>query len=132
MKINKKTVGIIGLGYVGLPLLINFSKKFKVIGFDKSKKKVESLNRGISYLSHIDDSELTNIANSNESYSTSDFKELNNVDIIIICVPTPITKNREPDLSYVESVMDEICKHLKKGEGMDNEFQYQLHFYLTH
>ena len=116
MERNKKTVGIIGLGYVGLPLFINFSKKFNVIGFDKSKNKVELINKGISYLSHIDNSELKNIANNHESYSTTDFKELNNVDIIIICVPTPITKNREPDLSFVKSVMDDICKHMRKGQ----------------
>lgn len=110
-----KTIGIIGLGYVGLPLLINFSKVFHVIGFDSSIQKVESINKKESYINHIDLDALDQ-ENGGLPYATNDMSLISKVDAIIICVPTPITKHREPDLSYVEQVVEDILPYLKKGQ----------------
>ena len=112
----KKTIGIIGLGYVGLPLLINFSKKFNVLGFDSSKNKTELLNKGSSYIKHIADDEISSISNNFDYIATSDFSLISQVDAIIICVPTPITKHREPDLTFVNNVMDSILPYIKENQ----------------
>jgi UDP-N-acetyl-D-glucosamine dehydrogenase len=112
----KKTIGIIGLGYVGLPLLINFSKKFNVLGFDSSKNKTELLNKGSSYIDHISHDEISSISNNFDYIATSDFSLISQVDAIIICVPTPITKHREPDLTFVNNVMDSILPYIKENQ----------------
>lgn len=108
-------VAIIGLGYVGLPLWINFSKKIDAIGFDLSKDKVDQLNAGKSYISHFSDEQIQE-ALSNNAYATDDFSKIAEVDFIIICVPTPLTKNREPDLSYVKNAMELIEPNMREGQ----------------
>lgn len=116
-KITAKTanVGIIGLGYVGLPLVIEFCKAgFSVTGFDLDKKKVELLKQGKSYIKHIDSSRIQPYAS--HFTPTTDFSRLSGMDCIIICVPTPLNKNREPDMSYVFGTAETIGKHLKKGQ----------------
>ena len=110
------TIGVVGLGYVGLPLLINFAKKFNVLGFDSSIDKVEKLNSGISYIDHIPNDEIKSISNSVDCIATCDFSNINTVDAIIICVPTPITKHREPNLEFVKKVMEDISPHLKENQ----------------
>ena len=112
---TKETVGIIGLGYVGLPLLISFSKHFNVIGFDADSKKVNNINKGVSDISHIPSTDISKIK-SNLPRATSDFSFIKKVDAIIICVPTPITKHREPDLSFVKNVIKEIIPFIKPGQ----------------
>lgn len=112
---TKETIGIIGLGYVGLPLLINFGKSYNVLGFDSDEKKVEIINSGNSNIDHIPSSDIKNLV-SNGSVATSDFSKINLVDAIIICVPTPITIHREPDLSYVKNVINQITPFLKAGQ----------------
>lgn len=112
---TKETIGIIGLGYVGLPLLINFGKSYNVLGFDSDEKKVEIINSGNSNIDHIPSSDIKNLV-SNGSVATSDFSKINLVDAIIICVPTPITIHREPDLSYVVNVINQITPFLKAGQ----------------
>lgn len=108
-------IGVIGLGYVGLPLVIEFCKAgFNVTGFDVDKKKVELLKKGKSYIKHIS-SKL--IAGSLASFDpTDDFSKLSSMDCIIVCVPTPLNKNREPDMSYVFNTTDTIAKHLREGQ----------------
>lgn len=108
-------VGIIGLGYVGLPLVIEFAKKgFQVIGFDVDEQKVMRLAKNESYIKHIPSERLGEIAaNFNP---TTDFSRLTEVDAIIICVPTPLNKYREPDMSYVFNTGRTIAKYLKKGQ----------------
>lgn len=108
-------IGIIGLGYVGLPLVIEFCKAgFNVTGFDVDKKKVELLKQGKSYIKHVN-SKL--IADSLALFGpTDDFSKLSSMDCIIMCVPTPLNKNREPDMSYVFNTTDTIAKHLRKGQ----------------
>lgn len=116
-KINSKNakIGIVGLGYVGLPLVIEFCKAgFTVTGFDIDDKKVELLKKGKSYIRHIDISRLTD--NASRFSPTSDFSKLADMDCIIICVPTPLNKNREPDMTYVFSTTETVARNLRKGQ----------------
>ena len=117
--INDKhvTLSIIGLGYVGLPLALNFSDSgFSVLGFDADKKKVEQLINGQSYINYIPDQRISKVVSSGLFKPVSNFRELKNTDIIIICVPTPINKNREPDLGFVRSTAEEIAGILRSGQ----------------
>ncbi|RKY92957.1 nucleotide sugar dehydrogenase [candidate division KSB1 bacterium] len=115
---NKKVyIGIIGLGYVGLPLSREFlNKGFKVIGFDIDKEKVAKINKGESYIRHIDSEFIKKYVSSNSFSATNDFSRLKEVDVIIICVPTPIGKHYEPDLSFVLNTTKTITQHLRKGQ----------------
>ncbi|MGV8075220.1 MAG: nucleotide sugar dehydrogenase [Syntrophobacteraceae bacterium] len=115
-KINeqKASIGVVGLGYVGLPLVIAFCKAgFKVTGFDISESKVQSLNEGKSYIRHIDISEIYEHPNFS---ATCDFSRLKDMDCIIITVPTPLNKYREPDMTYVFDTSTTISKYLRKGQ----------------
>ena len=114
--INKKsTIGIIGLGYVGLPLLLAYSiKNFKVIGFDIDKKKINELNLGKSYLDSITGSSLKKAKKN--FFVTNDFKFIKKCDVIVICVPTPLKKNFLPDLSYLRKTIKQIYKYLNYGK----------------
>lgn len=115
IKNNKAKIGVIGLGYVGLPLVIEFCKAgFNVTGFDVDPKKVDALKKGKSYIKHIS-SKL--IADSSSSFTpTNDFSRLTKMDCIVICVPTPLNKYREPDMSYVFNTAETIAKYLRKGQ----------------
>ncbi|MER8810351.1 nucleotide sugar dehydrogenase [Mesorhizobium australicum] len=109
-------VGVIGLGYVGLPLAIAVARAgFPVFGFDIEAQKVESLNNGQSYIEAVTSTALAGHVASGRFRATADFAELSSCDIIIICVPTPLTKNREPDLSFVRNTTGVIAKHLRLG-----------------
>ncbi|MGE0625195.1 MAG: nucleotide sugar dehydrogenase [Pseudomonadales bacterium] len=122
-KINDRSavVGIYGLGYVGLPLLIRFAEVgIKVVGFDIDQKKVDSLRRGKSYFDHIPDSALACTAAAGCEYTT-DFAVTSDVDALIFCVPTPLTTHREPDLSYIESTLAQVLPHLRKGQLLSLE-----------
>jgi UDP-N-acetyl-D-glucosamine dehydrogenase len=116
LRARQAKIGIVGLGYVGLPLLIRFCEEnFKVVGFDIDSRKVEMLNSGKSYIEHIPDTQLIS-AVKNGSKATTDFKEISNVDAIILCVPTPLNTFREPDLSFIFTTIDALCPYLKKGQ----------------
>jgi UDP-N-acetyl-D-glucosamine dehydrogenase len=109
-------IGIIGLGYVGLPLLIRFSEEgFNSIGFDVDRQKIEMLNNGKSYIKHISSTKIKK-NKSNNFHATSNFSEINKVDIIIICVPTPLGMHNEPDLTYIKKTIDSIKIFLKAGQ----------------
>jgi UDP-N-acetyl-D-glucosamine dehydrogenase len=109
-------VGVIGLGYVGLPLVIAFCKAgFRVTGFDLDAEKVEMLTNGKSYIRHIDLSELDQ-AVLQRFIPTTDFSLLKEMDCIIVCVPTPLNKYREPDMSYVLNTSSSIAGHLRGGQ----------------
>lgn len=115
-RINTKeaNIGIIGLGYVGLPLVLEFCRAgFAVTGFDLDRKKVELLEQGKSYIKHIDSSRIQ--AQASRFTPTTDFTRLSEMDCIIICVPTPLNKNREPDMSYVFGTAETLAKYLKAG-----------------
>jgi UDP-N-acetyl-D-glucosamine dehydrogenase len=110
-------VGIIGCGYVGLPLGLRFAEAgHKVTGFDTDPKKVSMLNAGKSYIEHISQTKIQQFVNSKHFGATTDFAKLKEVDAIIICVPTPLDERREPDLSYVEDTAVSIFPHLQKGQ----------------
>ena len=108
-------IGVVGLGYVGLPLVIEFCKAgFYVTGFDIDTEKVKLLKDGKSYIKHIDASHI--MQNASLFNPTSDFSKLSDMDCIIICVPTPLNKNREPDMSYVFNTSKTIAQYLRKGQ----------------
>jgi UDP-N-acetyl-D-mannosaminuronate dehydrogenase/intein/homing endonuclease len=110
-------VGIIGLGYVGLPLAIAFTDKgFRVVGFDVDPVKVDKLARGESYIKHLDGDRLPRMLSSGLFEATTDFARLGEPDAILICVPTPLTRQREPDMRYVESSARQIAAALRPGQ----------------
>jgi len=110
-------VGVIGLGYVGLPLALTFAEqRFRVLGFDIDPAKVEALGRGEVYIKHLDGARVEAALQSGGLRATSDFARLGEADVLIICVPTPLTIQREPDMSYVVRTVGEIRKRLRKGQ----------------
>jgi len=110
-------VGIIGCGYVGLPLALRFAEAgHKVMGFDTDPMKVNSLNAGKSYIEHIPQTKIQQFVNSRHFSATTDFTKLKDVDAILICVPTPLDERREPDLSYVEQTALSIQPNLQRGQ----------------
>ena len=109
-------VGVIGMGYVGLPLgLAIHGAGYKVVGFDLDIDKVDRLNAGASYIRHIPSERISAAVSGGKFEATVDFDRLKHCDIIIICVPTPLGKHREPDLTYVVNTSVEIAKHLQAG-----------------
>lgn len=115
IKSRESKIGVIGLGYVGLPLVIEFCKAgFRVTGYDIDPEKVALLREGRSYIKHIESSRIKQcLANFSP---TNDFSQLTHEDCIIICVPTPLNKYREPDMSYVFDTTKTIAKYLRKGQ----------------
>jgi UDP-N-acetyl-D-glucosamine dehydrogenase len=110
-------IGVIGLGYVGLPLLYCFIEKgFRAIGFDIDKSKVDSLGKGKSYIKHISSERIQRGVSSGRLGVTTDFARLKECDAILIAVPTPLNKNREPDMSFIVLTCEAIAPHLRKGQ----------------
>ena len=112
---GKNIIGVIGLGYVGLPLSIAFSKKYKTFGFDINSKRIEELNKGIDITEEANLNELRNQIKE-DLVLTSELQKLYDCNIYIITVPTPITKFKTPDLSYLISASKSIGSILKKGD----------------
>jgi len=111
------TVGIIGLGYVGLPLAIEFVKQgYPVVGYDADANKVESLNEGRTYIKHISDWSINEIKASGRFQPTTEQASIREMDAVLICVPTPLTANREPDMSYVRKSCELIAEHMRPGQ----------------
>lgn len=116
---RKAKIGVIGLGYVGLPIALRFcDEKYSVIGFDVDPEKVYLLNKGKSYIKHIPSEMISALVGKDEPSlsATTDMSRLAKMDVVIICVPTPLTDKREPDLTYVEKTAAEIVKHLRPGQ----------------
>jgi len=118
---RKACIGVVGLGYVGLPLVLSFAKQgFRVLGFDSDSKKVESITAGKSYIKHIPSHEIMAIQsvrkNKEGFQATSDFTRLAEPDALLICVPTPLNRHREPNLKYVEQTTQDIAKTLRPGQ----------------
>lgn len=117
-KIETKTitVGVVGLGYVGLPLAVEKAKAgFKTIGFDVQDEKVKLVNEGNNYIGDVVDNDLKELVNNGMLTATTDFSFVKDVDFIAICVPTPLDAHQQPDISYVKSSTEEISKYLTKG-----------------
>jgi len=114
---KKAVIGVIGLGYVGLPLVREFIRGgARVIGFDVDQVKVDQLLKGKSYIEHIPSSLVKEMIDSGNFTPTTDFKQLRKPDCILICVPTPLTKMREPDMTYIEKTGQAIAARLRKGQ----------------
>jgi UDP-N-acetyl-D-glucosamine dehydrogenase len=117
IKERKACIGVIGLGYVGLPLVKTFlNAGFKVIGFDVDQKKVSHLNQGRSYIKHVTGEDLKPHIREKDFKATADFGNLSEVDVIIICVPTPLDAHKNPDLSFVLNTTQVIGENLRKGQ----------------
>jgi UDP-N-acetyl-D-glucosamine dehydrogenase len=113
---NPPTVAVIGLGYVGLPLCLAFAKSgTRVIGIDTDTRKAECLARGVSYIKHIEPAQIAAAVSAGFT-ATTDFARVAEADAILICVPTPLTVNRTPDLSFVEATARSIARHIRKGQ----------------
>src|SRR5688572_24847956 len=114
---KRAQVGVIGLGYVGLPLLVEFaSKGFKATGFEVDEKKTAQINSGHSYIGDVSSELVKRLVDSQHLTATTDFARLGNCDALIICVPTPLRKTKEPDVSYILSAAEEIQKRLRRGQ----------------
>lgn len=110
-------VGVVGMGYVGLPFAVEKGKVgFKVIGIEQNPSRAEALNRGENYIPDVKDEELRDLVKSGHLRVVCDYREVPAMDVIVICVPTPLTKNLNPDLQYVESVTRELAKYLRPGQ----------------
>lgn len=117
-KIADKTIvaGVVGLGYVGLPLAVEKAKAgFKTIGFDVQAKKVQLVNEGHNYIGDVVDADLKRLVEEGMLKATSDFSFIKDVDFVAICVPTPLDAHQQPDISYVRDSAISISKHLTKG-----------------
>ena len=122
-QLNDKSakIGIVGLGYVGLPLMIRYSEVgYKVIGFDIDQSKIDLLNSGKSYIEHIKSEEIKKSKEVGFE-ATTDFKRIGEVDAIILCVPTPLNKYREPDLSFVLDTTEACVPYMRKGQVISLE-----------
>jgi UDP-N-acetyl-D-glucosamine dehydrogenase len=110
-------IGVIGLGYVGLPLVLLFEEAgFPVLGFDVDTKKTEMLNRGETYIRHIGRERISKAFRNQKVSATDDFDRLADCEAIIVCVPTPLGKHREPDLQYIRITAEEIARRLRPGQ----------------
>ena len=110
--LDKIKISVIGLGYVGLPLAVEFSKKFTVIGFDLNEKRIKELEEGYDQTNEISNSELTSLKN---IAFVSDSKKIAKSDFFIITVPTPVDKNNTPDLAPLKSASTIVSKYIEKG-----------------
>jgi UDP-N-acetyl-D-glucosamine dehydrogenase len=110
-------IAVIGLGYVGLPLALAFQRAgLRVVGIDVDQERVDTINAGRSYIRHIARQAVAQAVSAGQLTATTAFDALSDVDAIIICVPTPLTKQREPDMQYVRRSADEIARRLRKGQ----------------
>src|SRR3954468_8207757 len=109
-------IAIVGLGYVGLPLSLQFARSgVSVLGLDVDPVKIENLNAGRSYIKHIESSAIADHVKAKMFEASADFTRISEVEAVIICVPTPLNKNREPDISFIINTGKSIAPHLYKG-----------------
>jgi UDP-N-acetyl-D-glucosamine dehydrogenase len=110
-------VGVAGVGYVGLPLAVEKAKVgFTVIGYDRNPIRVDQINQGLNYIRDVNDRELAEMVDSGRLSATTDFASIGRCDVVIICVPTPLTPNLDPDISYIRSVADLVAQQLRPGQ----------------
>ncbi len=116
LKEKKARIGILGLGYVGLPLAVVFAEAgFDVMGIDPDARKVEALNRGISYIQDVPTETVAKLVKSGRLKASTDFAVLKEIDAVSICVPTPLRKTGDPDMSYILSASEQVAKYVHKG-----------------
>ncbi|MCD4656368.1 MAG: nucleotide sugar dehydrogenase, partial [Planctomycetes bacterium] len=118
-KIKDKTaiIGVVGLGYVGLPFAVEKAKVgFKVVGIEQNSERAKNVNEGINYIGDVDDNELKEVIDKGLITAVLNFNDVSEMDVIVICVPTPLTTNLTPEMKYIISVTEQISKHLRKGQ----------------
>jgi UDP-N-acetyl-D-glucosamine dehydrogenase len=116
IKNHTARVGVVGLGYVGLPLAVEFAKVgFTVVGIDLSQEKVTSLNAGVSYIQDVPTEEVAELVKLGRLKATTDFAAIRDLDSVNICVPTPLRKTKDPDMSYIDAACREIAKNMHPG-----------------
>lgn len=114
---RKAKIGVIGLGYVGLPLACAIcAAGFQAVGFDIDLSKIQKLKKGQSYIGNLHNDKLSDYVKEGRFHPTSDFKRLSDVDAVLLCVPTPLNRNREPDMTYIVKTSETVAKHLKRGQ----------------
>ena len=117
IKNKEACIGVVGLGYVGLPLAVEFALKgYNTVGIDLNKKRVEQLNQGINYNPDLVDKDIEESVKAGKLMAQSDFSKAGRIDVFFICVPTPVTAHKDPDTSYIKSASEEIARHLRKGQ----------------
>lgn len=111
------TIGVIGMGYVGLPLAVEYAAKgFETVGVDLNTERVRRLNAGDNYIGDLDDAEVRDLVEQDLLSGTTDFADAADADVFFICVPTPVTVNKEPDVSYIKAAAESISDHLRPGQ----------------
>jgi UDP-N-acetyl-D-glucosamine dehydrogenase len=114
---RKARIGVIGLGYVGLPLVVEFAQKgFAAVGFEVDEQKAADINEGRSYIGDVSSSAVKEMVEAGRLRATVDFQDLKDCDAVIICVPTPLRKTKEPDVSYILAAAEEITRNLRRGQ----------------
>lgn len=114
---RRYTVGIVGLGYVGLPLMMTFHEKgFPILGFDIDEFKINAIKSGKSYIKHFSDAQIAKLTDNGSCEVTTDFSRVGEADCILMCVPTPLDEHREPDMSYVVNTTKAIAPYIRKGQ----------------
>ncbi|AKN61703.1 UDP-N-acetyl-D-glucosamine dehydrogenase [Synechococcus sp. WH 8020] len=122
LRSREALIGVVGLGYVGLPLCLTYAEKgYPVLGLDIDNGKVDSIRSGASYIEHIDAERIQSARSKGLLDATTDFKKASDVDALILCVPTPLNKYREPDLSYIRSTMESLLPYLRAGQVLSLE-----------
>src|SRR6267143_6233984 len=117
VKDQRAHVGVIGLGYVGLPLATEFAARgFNATGFEVDDKKVEQINAGRSYIGDVATGQVQELVQAGRLQATTDFDHLKECDAIIICVPTPLRKTKEPDVSFILAAAEQIQQRLRRGQ----------------
>lgn len=116
IKSRKAKIGVVGLGYVGLPLAVEFARKgYQTIGIDTDTSKIKLIHQKKNYIKDVVNKDFLYAINQHLFKAMSSYEKLNEADVIFICVPTPVTKNKTPDISYIMSVTEEIAKKLKRN-----------------
>src|SRR5438309_57922 len=114
---KRALIGVIGLGYVGLPLIVEFcSNGFNAIGFEVDARKADEINAGRSYIVDVTSQDVKKCVDGGRLTATTDFGKLNECDAIVVCVPTPLRKTKDPDMSYILTAGKEIQKSLRRGQ----------------
>jgi UDP-N-acetyl-D-glucosamine dehydrogenase len=117
VKSREAVIGVVGLGYVGLPLVITFGRKgFRLVGFDIDQGKIDKLVKGESYIKHIAAKDTLELIDQKKFLPTTDYARVKECDAVLICVPTPLNKNREPDMTYIENTALAVAPHLRPGQ----------------
>ena len=117
-KIKNKTarIGVVGLGYVGLPLAVEYAAKgFETVGIEVDQKKVDAINAGKNYIDDVDNKVFAKVTKNRKLTAVSNYEGVCKLDVIFICVPTPFTANKEPDITYIVASTKEIAPRLRKG-----------------